>query len=248
MRPDDFFDRDDGPNDLSDPLAMWTPPWTIKSDLLDDLRRGPLPQQDDVGVAIGLAELAHRELELYGTSGGERVDSEAMGLVLLALRAVLRRLGIEFEPGFRNLSTFHTYWLGKGAKGSYQARRDLLSERFEPLHQKLIRLEETMYETLADPASPRSGTGWSACRRRGPRAAPPLPLGQHTTGLPGGRDALRRSPRSPGPNRLRPSQAPAGGRDSARPRQDQAASQPVHRGRPTGQFERGAAGTRQQDH
>jgi len=44
----------------------------INSDLLLSLRRGPLPDRDDVEVAVGLARLVHDELKSYGTSGGGR--------------------------------------------------------------------------------------------------------------------------------------------------------------------------------
>jgi hypothetical protein len=107
-----------------------------------------------------LAQLVHDELESYGTNGQQRLDEQQMALAIRALNAVLKRLGVQFELPCRNFSTFRTFWIRNDCSGSWQARRDLLNERFEPLHHRLIRLEETTLEALANPVSPRAGTGW----------------------------------------------------------------------------------------
>jgi hypothetical protein len=139
-------------------------PWTVVTrldeELLDELRRKPAAGRDDLEVAIALAHLVHDELEAYGTNGQQRLDEPQIALAIRALSAVLKRLGIQFELPYRNFSTFRTFWIRNDCSGSWQARRDLLDERFEPLHHRLMRLEETTLEALVNPVSPRAGTGW----------------------------------------------------------------------------------------
>lgn len=162
MRADDFFIER-----VNAEIPGWDmngEPWTVitslDEELLDGLRRKPAAGRDDLEVGIALAQLVHDELESYGTNGQQRLDEQQMALAIRALNAVLKRLGVQFELPCRNFSTFRTFWIRNDCSGSWQARRDLLNERFEPLHHRLIRLEETTLEALANPVSPRAGTGW----------------------------------------------------------------------------------------
>lgn len=156
MRPDDFFLAE------PDPVNPWggsvgRPNVTF----LEQLRRGPVPGSDDLDVAIGLARLVHDDLESYGTGGGERLSNDDIALALRTLRAVLQRLGVDFDVPFRDYTTFKNHWLREGAYGSWQSRRDLLDELFEPVHLRLIRLEDQAIEsTLANPITPHPATGW----------------------------------------------------------------------------------------
>jgi hypothetical protein len=162
MRTDDFFVEQ--VNAEKPGWDMSGDPWTVTTyldeDLLNGLRRGPGAGRDDLEVAIALAQLVHDELESYGTNGQQRLDEQQIALAIRALGAVLKRLGIQFELPYRNFSTFRTFWMRNDCSGSWQARRDLLDELFEPLHLRLMRLEETTLEALANPVSPRAGTGW----------------------------------------------------------------------------------------
>lgn len=158
VRSDDYF--------IKMPVTP-TDPWgprselILKLDLIEALRVGSIQGVDDLDAAIGLAMLVHEELESFGTSGGERVTDAQMSVSLRSLHAVLKRLDVAFSLPFRDLSTFHSYWVRVGAKGSYQARRDLLEALFEPLHAGLHRLEERAFEAvLAEPVSPHGATGW----------------------------------------------------------------------------------------
>jgi hypothetical protein len=160
MRADDFFTER-----VNAEIPGWDmngEPWTVitsfDEEFLDELRHKPAAGRDDLEVAIALAQLVHDELESYGTNGLQRLDEQQIGLAILS--AVLKRLGIQFELPYRNFSTFRTFWIRNDCSGSWQARRDLLDERFEPLHLRLMRLEETTLEALANPVSPRAGTGW----------------------------------------------------------------------------------------
>ena len=89
-------------------------------------------------AAVALARLVHDDLEAFGTDGGEELTEAQMRESLLALRNVLRRLGLEqFEVPFRDFKTFKSYWLNNDGYGSWQARRDILNEIFEPVHDVL---------------------------------------------------------------------------------------------------------------
>jgi hypothetical protein len=157
MRPDDFY-IDDG---SLDPCGSPIPRLNI--DLIEGLRRAPLPDHDDLEVAVPLARLIHDDLEKYGTSGDEEMTDAQMRAALLALRAVLARLDIDFDVPFRDFSTFRSWWLRQGARGSWQARRDLLYGVFDPLHEELAHIEQqSLKSSLVEPISPHARTGWRA--------------------------------------------------------------------------------------
>ena len=60
MRPSDFFIEDEvlGGRRLNEGLIA-------------ELRRQPLPDHNDLEVAVPLAQLVHADLEAYGSSGGD---------------------------------------------------------------------------------------------------------------------------------------------------------------------------------
>lgn len=124
------------------------------------VRTGPRPGHTDLEVAIALAALAHDELLAFGTGGGEQLTDTEIGLVLTALRAVTKRLAVAFEPPYRNFSTFKSYWLRNKGYNSWQARREMLEQLFEPLRTTLVRMEEQTFDALAEPVSPHTEVGW----------------------------------------------------------------------------------------
>jgi hypothetical protein len=85
---------------------------------------------------------------------------------LQALRAVVRRLDVDnFDVPFRDFTSFRDWWIKNGAAGSggYQARRDLLFDIFDSLHDKLADMEqEALTSSLVEPISPHARTGWAA--------------------------------------------------------------------------------------
>lgn len=101
-------------------------------------------------------------MQEYGTAGGQRLNEEEIAEAIRALVAVTRRLGVNFDPPYRDFASFRTYWLRNEGYGSWQARRELLSDLFDPLYMRLERLEETTFEALVEPVSPRSEIGWPA--------------------------------------------------------------------------------------
>jgi hypothetical protein len=133
----------------------------FRRDLAKLCRAGPLEGIPDIAVAVLLARIVHDELENYGTSGGEVLSDEDMRMALQALRALAERLGVAgFDPPFRDFTNFRSWWIRNGAKGSWQARRDVLEQLFDPLHDSLADLEsEALSATLITPAGgPGSGT------------------------------------------------------------------------------------------
>jgi hypothetical protein len=160
--PQDFFESAELAELVANPWDSSLAEDRFDVSLVQSLRARPLENRTDLEAAIALAALVHDELMAYGTGGGQRLSDEEVGLSLSALRAVTKRLGVAFEPPYRNFTTFRTYWLRNDAHGSWQARRDLLETLFEPLHRELIRMEELTFEGLAQAVSPKHATGWSA--------------------------------------------------------------------------------------
>ena len=158
MRPDDFFVEDE-----DDLFGIPTARPRFDRELVAELRRIPLPGKDDVEVAVALARLVHDGLQVYGTSGHQQLGNAEVRDALLALHAVVKRTGIEtLNVPFRDLDTFRTYWTRNDAKGSWQARRDLLSDIFDETHDQLVELEsQALTSSLATPVSPLGRTGWA---------------------------------------------------------------------------------------
>jgi hypothetical protein len=126
------------------------------------LRRGVVEGRDDLETSVGLARLVHDELEKYGTSGGEELTEPQIRNALVTLHAVVKRVGIPFDLPFRDYGSFKSHWKRNGCTNSYQMRRDMLNDLFNPLHDQLIELEtRALSSTLAQPISPHPVTGWA---------------------------------------------------------------------------------------
>jgi hypothetical protein len=168
MRPADFFNEPDSNSVKDDSFfgLFGAPTPQLNEELIAELRRQPLADRTDIEVAVPLARLVHDELEAFGTGGGDRLSDDQMREALQALRAVVLRLSIEdFDVPFRDFTSFRTWWIKSGAAGSggYQARRDLLFDIFESLHNRLAdREQEALTSSLVEPISPHARTGWSA--------------------------------------------------------------------------------------
>ncbi len=162
VRPSDFFIEEP---QKADPIfgVLGSSAKRVNEDLLDELLRGPLTDKSDAEAAVALARLVHDVLQAFGTGGGQLMDADQIRLAIQALRAATRRLGIDgFKVPFRDFSSFRDWWINNGAGGSYQARRDLLAEIFNDLHDQLADMEQEELEaSLVNPISPHSRTGWS---------------------------------------------------------------------------------------
>ncbi|MBM4487733.1 hypothetical protein MWT96_25180 (plasmid) [Prescottella equi] len=128
--------------------------------LIKEIRAGSVAGRTDIEIAIALSQLVHDELQAFGTEGGQSLNDAQIAAALTALRAVTRRLAIQFDPPYRNFTTFKSYWMRNDAYGSWQARRNLLGDLFEPLHKELTALEERSFDDLASAISPHAATGW----------------------------------------------------------------------------------------
>lgn len=160
MRSTHFIDEIEG-DDPFDPPIM-----AVRTDWIEELRKGPWAGTPDAEVAPALARFIHDEFEKGGTDGSQLMDDEAMRLAMAALDATLGRMRVQWDskPPFRTFKGFLSYWRREGAvgDGAWQARRDILDGFFEPLHEQLVEVEtQALASSLADPISPRGVTGWS---------------------------------------------------------------------------------------
>lgn len=120
--------------------------------------------RSDVEVSVPLARLLHEEFEKFGTGGGQEFTSAQAQAAMRALQATLRRLGVEFTPPFADFDSFYSYWKRNGASGTggWQARRDILSALFDPLHDQLADIQAVALRSeLAMPVGDRPRTGWT---------------------------------------------------------------------------------------
>lgn len=156
MRPDDFYVHYDdmGLEDLEP---------AFNDELILALRRGPVEGYEDLEVATGLTRLIHDELEKFGTSSEHKLSEPQIRDAILALTAMAKRVGVsDFKLPFRDFGTFRSYWLRNDGHGSWQARRDMLNTLLDPLHDRLIDLENRqLSSTLAKAITPHSATGWA---------------------------------------------------------------------------------------
>lgn len=157
MRETDFFEEAPTPDPWSATHS------TLKEDLVTQVHAGTSPHSD-IEVAVPLCRLVHDEFEGYGTDGNTRLNNPEARGVMAALRAVLRRLDVPFDPAFTDFNTFQSYWRRTGASGTggWQMRRDILAELFNPVHERLTDLEAgNLQSTLAQPVTSHPRTGWT---------------------------------------------------------------------------------------
>src|SRR3954471_24207078 len=89
-------------------------------DLLLAIRRQRLADRSDLEVAVPLARVVHDEFQKYGTDSTQQFENEDIREALAALRAVLKRLGVnDFAVPFRDYDSFHDWWKENGAYGSW---------------------------------------------------------------------------------------------------------------------------------
>lgn len=119
------------------------------------------PDHPDVDVALALLDLIRDDLDASGTRGAERLTDEDMRLTVRALERASGRAGVEVKLPFRDHTAWRSYWVRKGAKGSWQARRNLLSEIFdEPYARLMAEQVRSLDSTLAIAVSSHDRLGW----------------------------------------------------------------------------------------
>lgn len=145
MQPSEFFELEENP--------FWegADPWNasarlnevFRTSFVEQLRQGSAKDVDDLEAAYALTQLAHDEFEKYGTQSSDaKLDDEQSGAVIRTLRALLKRLGIDFDPPFRSFTGFRGYWGANGMRDSWAARRGCVNELFKPILAKLEDLED----------------------------------------------------------------------------------------------------------
>ncbi|WP_180984720.1 hypothetical protein [Mycobacterium avium] len=122
MNPDDFFEEIESINPWTNSATTTT---TLRRDLLNELRAGPVVGVDDLDAAIALTHLVWDDLIAFGTSGGNTLDDKEIALAQRALAATLGRIGITLSLPWRDFNTFKAHWVRNGCYNSWQARRDL---------------------------------------------------------------------------------------------------------------------------
>lgn len=153
----DFFEEDE--------LAGWggSSKESLNTAWLKRLRAGPDPEHSDIDVAVALMDIVHDDLLKFGTGGGEVLSDEEMRVAIRTLQAVTARCGESFKLPFRDHTGWKAYWLRNNGYGSWQARRELLSELFdEPTAGLEAMQDKSTAAILADSISPREQFGWPA--------------------------------------------------------------------------------------
>ena len=124
-------------------------PWSsavrvFNSGLVERLRTSSQEGINDLDAAYGLTQLARDELVAYGTDGSNKLSDEEISIVLRALRAIYRRLSIDFDPPFRDFTGFRGYWSSHdmSGPGGWGARRGYIKELFNPVFSRLEGLED----------------------------------------------------------------------------------------------------------
>lgn len=160
MRIKDFFEEPAGtgnPWDSSEPV--------LNADLITQLAQGTAHDPNPLETALELTRLVRAEYESYGTEKSHlRTDEDEARAALKALRMLLKRRGIVFDPPWRDFSSFQSHWMAEGARGSgsWQARRDIIEKVFRPIQNQLEEAEERQFlGELTEGISPHGDLGWT---------------------------------------------------------------------------------------
>lgn len=127
------------------------------------LENGPLAGDDPLATAIALTQFVRGQYNSYGTDGKQQINDVESREVFRSLRAVLRRQGVDFDPQWSDFPSFRTYWNAHEGRGSWQARRDMLANLFDPVLEALETAQDRASENqIVRSVSPRSELGWPA--------------------------------------------------------------------------------------
>ncbi len=134
--------------------------------LIKEIRAGSVAGRTDIEIAIALSQLVHDELQAFGTEGGQSLNDAQIAAALTALRAVTRRLAIQFDPPYRNFTTFKSYWMRNDAYGSWQARRNFSATCLSPYTKSSPRWRNALLTTWRPPSLPmRQRDGHQSTKR-----------------------------------------------------------------------------------
>ena len=140
---------------------------SVDRDLLRRIHSGSPAHLDEISVAIKLLRTVQDEFERFGTDGTQAFTNDDSREALLSLQMCCRRLGFSnlFWP-FRDFSSFRSWWISNGARGSWQARRDLLEGVFGEIAVALDdRFLETQERQLVRPLNSIELASWPDIQR-----------------------------------------------------------------------------------
>src|SRR5699024_4065425 len=104
--------------------------------------------------------------ESYGTEKSHlRTDEDEARAALKALRMLLKRRGIVFDPPWRDCSEFQSHWMAEGARGSgsWPGRRDITAKASRPIQNQPEEAEARPFlAELTEGISPHGELGWTA--------------------------------------------------------------------------------------
>ncbi len=130
-------------------------------DIVRRLALGPVPGDDALETAIALTQFVRGQYQAYGTDRSQQLDDVTSREANRSLQAVLRRQGVAFDPPWSDFPSFRTYWLAHEGRDSWQARRDMLAEQFEPVLKALESVQDqASANELSRGVSPRNHLGW----------------------------------------------------------------------------------------
>lgn len=158
MHFDQFFGDEPGTD------SAWGPdPNAVRMDLVRAVEKSPADGDDELETAESLALVARGQFTAYGTDGKYRINDAQSHELIRALKAVLRRHGLQFDPPWSDFPSFRRYWQAHEGRGSWQARRDMLADVFDPVFAALAsKRDHALDNTLVTPVSPRTELGWPA--------------------------------------------------------------------------------------
>lgn len=129
--------------------------------LIEAVRTNHASDIDDLEAASALLRFVWDELQKYGTDSGQTLQNDEIAELQRSLQAVLNRLGITFSFPWRDFEGFKTYWIKEGASGSWQARREILTNLLMPVLDELEAMEyQQSRSDLAQAISPLKTLGW----------------------------------------------------------------------------------------
>lgn len=142
MQPSDFFIRIADDN--------WNLRDEFKAEHAIQLRQAELEDHTDLEAGYALARLMKSELTAYGTDQSQKLNDEESALAMRALKAVMRRLDVPFDPPFSDFEGWHGYWSAQGMThgGSWALRRGYVNELFTPVLARLEELEDAASDSV----------------------------------------------------------------------------------------------------
>lgn len=159
MTFDDFFVKVLDPFDSTGSRQVRTA--QVDMDAVRRFASTPMVQKDLSGV-IAFVQVVRGQFNDFGTEGGESLTGVESREVLRLLRSVLRQCGVTLDPPWSDFQTFRTYWIAHEGRGSWQDRRDMLADVFEPVLDELENLHDRVESNhLSIPVSPHASLGWS---------------------------------------------------------------------------------------